>query len=1275
MNILDFLPSYPNIDVDENNLLNPYEGDFNDVLFKKKEFYENKLEKIENIPNEKGVSMSNQRTIARYMCSNTLYNGILIVHEMGSGKTCTSIGVIEQIKEENSTIDGAVIFASGDKMLDNFKMEIALKCTPGQYRPNDYDNLTQREIITRINKLVSNFYDIKDNTFTKFSQNVIGKLSDEEIINRYSNKILVIDEVHNLRIHDNKEESTRYNNFHRFLHLVKNCKIILLSGTPMVNDPNEIASIMNLILPTEEQLPDGEDFIKKYMTKDNNILKIKEDEKNNLKKYFKGRVSYLTSMESDVNKIYIGDKNVGHLEHLVVYKNIMSKYQTEGYIKAYNKDVLSDKEQDIIKGFKNNSREASLFVYPDGSWGSAGFDKYIKDMKNNSYSLEPDFAKLLKGKNNDETIQKISKYSCKYAYVLSEISSSTNELWFIYGSIVRGSGIILFSLLLQLLDFSPAYGNETTEKNRYAILAGDLSTSQLKKIQNRYNNDDNATGKYIKVIIGSQVISEGFSFYNVQREVILTPYWNLSETTQAIARGLRLDSHKRLLKLNYHKDRLKLGIKPEVKIYLTVSICPIDNIISIELYLYEMSERKDLSIMSIIRLIMESSFDCSLNYLRNHKNKENTRECNYTNCDYKCDGIDMKKVHNGLEEKEIDYSTYQIFYANRKTNDIYNKISKLLYKNNSMSYNLILDYLKQYGYNSWDVSNSLKTLIDKDPDNIYYQDLIEKYTGSSVQEIIYKIRDLFKKDFKYSISQLQTILDNYTIFEIITSLKKIINENINIINKYGFISYLRETNNIYYLVDNISVKSSLLSSYYSEKPCIKDIYDMDSIFKYLENKMTPIQIKKLFKITNIDNINNILKSLSDNIQEKIIEYSIIHKIQKKESPLLNMFLNFYDYYIIPTKKKYISCFLDNQGIIRCLKLNKDNISYDDWYNCNKDYTEKIKEYRNKKKGNIRILNNTGIYGLYNPENKQFCLIDDSLKNEENKDSRKKQTGKVCDQAGWKIQDRLKIILENLKIPCPDDYMRKDSKEELKKLIKLNKKIFIDIYKNIDLDTDEKLSNYLNNFSNQKLRNFLYWSTTPEIKTAKNLCKEIKDWFEKNNLLEIDNQCGAVKKDKMETLKIKPELTFDNFIPSIINKKVKTEIFENKNPKNTKLIQLIRKWFGIRDKDFQFINTLYPDEQSYVCKYRNNDKIILIASIIKIDNKEYINNLLFTGSGKKTNIDFLALTSLMKSVDINQVVIYKNTNNYEIIKSYYNKIGLVREQVHNKYDNILILSFE
>ena len=234
MNIEDFLPSYPSIQNSEYESLSPYQNNLNDIIFHKKEFYDNKLPKIEYLPKEKGVLLKHQLTIARYMSSNTLYDGVLLVHEMGSGKTCSAVGAIEQIRSENSSINGAIIFASGDKILDNFKREIALKCTHGQYRPEKYETLNAQLQTTRINKLVSEFYDTKDKTFTKFSSNVIGKLTDSDLKDNYSNKIIVIDEVHNLRIQEGQQkDKQRYYNFHRFLHVIENCKIILLSGTPM----------------------------------------------------------------------------------------------------------------------------------------------------------------------------------------------------------------------------------------------------------------------------------------------------------------------------------------------------------------------------------------------------------------------------------------------------------------------------------------------------------------------------------------------------------------------------------------------------------------------------------------------------------------------------------------------------------------------------------------------------------------------------------------------------------------------------------------------------------------------------------------------------------------------------------------------------------------------------------------------------------------------------------------------------------------------------------
>ena len=44
MNIEDFLPKYPNINKSKEPNLNPYEDNFYDAIFKKKEFYDERLD-------------------------------------------------------------------------------------------------------------------------------------------------------------------------------------------------------------------------------------------------------------------------------------------------------------------------------------------------------------------------------------------------------------------------------------------------------------------------------------------------------------------------------------------------------------------------------------------------------------------------------------------------------------------------------------------------------------------------------------------------------------------------------------------------------------------------------------------------------------------------------------------------------------------------------------------------------------------------------------------------------------------------------------------------------------------------------------------------------------------------------------------------------------------------------------------------------------------------------------------------------------------------------
>ena len=65
MEIEDFLPKYPNINKKKDDVLNPYEDDFYDAIFRKKEFYDERLDPIEDLPSERGVLMKHQTIIAR----------------------------------------------------------------------------------------------------------------------------------------------------------------------------------------------------------------------------------------------------------------------------------------------------------------------------------------------------------------------------------------------------------------------------------------------------------------------------------------------------------------------------------------------------------------------------------------------------------------------------------------------------------------------------------------------------------------------------------------------------------------------------------------------------------------------------------------------------------------------------------------------------------------------------------------------------------------------------------------------------------------------------------------------------------------------------------------------------------------------------------------------------------------------------------------------------------------------------------------------------------
>lgn len=1013
--------------------------------------------------------------------------------------TCAAVGAIEQIRKENSSIKGAIILASGPGLLLNFKNELVNKCTKDNYIPKEF--VTAGEKIRRINKLVKEYYNF-DYTFYGMAKE-ISKFSDDVIIQKYSNKIIVIDEVHNIRLKDKKikveQKIDVYFQLHRLLHLVKNCKILLMSGTPIQDKITEFPDIMNLILPLNNQLKIKQDFINEYFTFDETIpilqrqYTLKEDGKIKLKNIMKGKISYLKSMSYQIKKKFNGDKNVGTLKNFIVYKTLMSSFQSNVYIPTIDKKEDIEEDNSKNNNYYINSRQASLFVFPDKTYGSDGFNKWItkenissllgKKGKKTKYALNEALKKSIIVKDDEKkSLSNLRKYSSIYADTIENILRATNEgkSSFVYCSLVTGSGAILFSLILELFGYSStSVSTELSPKKRYTLFTND-NKDHIPKIIAEFNHPKNLHGEYINVIIGSEIISEGYSFKNIQEIHILSPFWNYAETAQAIARGYRAGSHKDLINEEILKTAHKNGINTNnyfiedkqgnknldsaklskdinftfpninINIYQYASI-PIKEIkkgeteplydLSIDIIMYKRSEIKDINIKQIERLIKESAFDCALNYKRNIRDDDFQSDCDYMECEYKCDNIpdNYYKNKNGEDFYAKDLSTFQLYY---------NDADK----------------------------NKIKEFINK----------------------------FFRENFQIELLDLFSKLPNYSHFEILDVLRELITNNVIIYDKYNLPRYLRENNNIYFLVDNMIVEGDYLLSYYTENPILNSNISFESIFNFYVQKATPNIIKSISTCNDDKKFANLLDLLPKDIKSFILEKSIIAKIKNIQTDFRDKILEFYKYSINDLssitddrdKLFYINSLDINN--LRCLK-NKEK----GWENCSDDDKKIYFKSKKEKKDDIKnpLTNPYGYYGKINPgtENiaKQdtFCLGEIDTSGEKVYDVRKLKPGKVCKSYG--LPTLIYIISCKIKIPIPKDISFKGTIDDKKNKIR-NYTKFDKVFNN-----EEKKNNFNETTDEDEIDRILFWKE----KKMDEICNAIKEFLISKNLLFDDVKCG------------------------------------------------------------------------------------------------------------------------------------------------------------------------
>jgi Type III restriction enzyme, res subunit len=798
----DLVYTYPEYDV----------NNFQTLISAKEEFKEVAAATKETTP-KRGDLFKHQKFIKRLMIQ---YDNQLITHSTGSGKTCSVIAVSEHYKaildslEEirtrapspdipNPPFKRAYILVKGENLANEFKFQIMCKCTPGTYITEQIVNSkTETARKGNVTRSLARFYTVK--TYGVFTKKLL-KMTDEQLHNEFDNCIFIVDEVHNInenlsgvarqnkisgatyyvKMKKNKktgmivekiiESRLIYDQLWRLFHTVTPRKTMLLSATPMINSPSEIAPRLNLILPADRQIP-----------RDINWKTVGID---TLEPYFRGLISYVRALDTGAIPVYQGkvldaklpmeieteeiieeeeideeeieeeEEEEGDLmeaiekrkkekiealaqvekketvkAQTVIYGTKMLDKQLEVYQRTVSDPGAFRPKSEKPEAFDDLERQAANFVFPDGSIGSEGYNKYVIEDRN-TFKATPELKEWI---SDPETLRELSS---KFFEIIRLCKNEPGNCW-CYIDYIRGSGAIVLGLCFEALGFerftrttsafstsganklAPICGGKSLddvdlEKNKYlkidkrlrfGLLTSATSSAEAAVLLELFNSYENRHGEYIKALIGSPVTRDGLNLGNGIQIHLTGGGWNRASSYQAISRAIRSTSHVDLIE--EEKERLRArGENPDnanviIKIYQHAALD--ENNTSIDTKMYALSEIKDRQIKRVIRMMKQAATDCQINYNRNVRPKDvdGSAVCDYDICKYKCfDPI----------PDYTDYTSYDVLYSGNVVDAIKSEIADFFRVLFRISYDTL--YTELIGYRKKFINIAVSDLIEK----------------------------------------------------------------------------------------------------------------------------------------------------------------------------------------------------------------------------------------------------------------------------------------------------------------------------------------------------------------------------------------------------------------------------------------------------------------------------------------------------------------------------------------------------------------------------------
>jgi len=476
-------------------------------IYKKREFYNNKIETrpdivdyedIKEYRDEKcgGVFKLNptQVLLSNFLSPDTPYKGLLVFHNMGTGKTCVGISIAEKFKplvqKYNTKI---LVLTSGPLIKEMWKNQL-LMCTGETYIKYQDKSVYVDEVEKKKMEktaLIQALQYYRFMSYRSFYKHVTGdriKIADKSVesvngskvrvtyrktddgdferdvsvdgLHDANNTLIIVDEAHNL---------TGNGAGASLISIIKksfNLKVVLMTGTPMKNFADDIVKLLNFIRPQSDPI----DRDKVFDSNKNHLMNFRSGGIEYLKKMMRGYISHVRGADPLTFATRV-DKGVKPPE--LLFTKVTRCHMLEFQKAIYDTAI---KEQD--DALDRRSEAVANFVFPAlssdkkeivGLYGREGLNAVKVQLKNNYELLNKKISQILYGHPNETEMMYIAQegktisgkilkidnlkyFSTKFYKALKKINRLVNgkkgaKTAFIYSNLVK-VGIEIFQEIL-----------------------------------------------------------------------------------------------------------------------------------------------------------------------------------------------------------------------------------------------------------------------------------------------------------------------------------------------------------------------------------------------------------------------------------------------------------------------------------------------------------------------------------------------------------------------------------------------------------------------------------------------------------------------------------------------------------------------------------------------------------------------------------------------------------------------------------------------------------